>query len=337
MDTSHTPTSASPSVNPLPTRPLPPALAAALRGRSYVVVGAGQIGRPLAALLAASGADVRWVSRRAPPQVPTGVSHVPLDASDGAALAKVAAGAHAIFVAVNPAQYDARAWQRALPPILEGVIAAARDSGARLVVLENLYMYALDKGPLGPGTPEAPTTAKGRLRKQLADRLRAAHAQGVEAVALRPSDFWGPGLDFSVLTDKTAREMRAGRRPMTILSGEAVHALSHRDDVVRVLVQLALAERDVLGRAWIAPSVHVAPRELLTLVAARLGVAVRPRPTPRWQLLMVAPFVTSARGLLEMLPQWDRPYLVDDRETRARFGVEPVSIEDGIHELVAGT
>jgi len=336
MDTEHTPNASTVST-PLPTRPLPPALTAALPGRRMVVVGAGQIGKPLAALLAAAGAEVRWVSRRSPQRVPTGVTHVPLDASDGAALAQVAAGAHAILVAVNPAQYDFRAWQRALPPVLEGVIAAARDCGARLVVLENLYMYALDRGPLGPSTPESPTSAKGRLRKQLADRLRAAHAQGVETVSLRPSDFWGPGLDFSALTDKTVRDMRAGRRPMTLLSGEAVHAFSHRDDVVRMLVHLALGEADVLGRGWVAPSVHIAPRELLTRVAARLGVAVRPRPTPRWQLLLAAPFVTGARGLLEMLPQWDRPYLVDDRETRTRFAVEPVTIEDGIRELVAGT
>lgn len=315
---------------------LPVDLQSKLSGQHFVVVGAGQIGRPLVALLAASGAEVRWVSRRPPAQVPDGATHHALDASDGAALARVAEGARAIFVAVNPAEYDARAWQRALPPILEGVIVAARASRSRLVVLENLYMYALDRGPLGPATPEQPSSAKGRVRKQLADRLRAAHAEGLEVVALRPSDFWGPGLDNAILTDKTMSDLRAGRRPMTLSSGTAVHAFSHRDDVVRTLVHLAVADRDVLGRAWICPSVHIAPRELLQRAAEALGVTVRPRALGRWQLWLAAPFVSGARGVIEMLPQWDAPYLVDDRETRARFGIEPVAIDAGVAAL-AGT
>lgn len=316
---------------------LPVDLQSRLSGQRFVVVGAGQIGRPLVAALTAAGASVRWVSRRPPSQIPAGATHHALDASDGAALARVTEGVRAIFVAVNPAEYDARAWQRTLPPILEGVIAAARASRARLVVLENLYMYALDRGPLGPATPEEPSTAKGRVRKQLAERLRAAHAEGLEVVSLRPSDFWGPGLDNAILTDKTVGDLRAGRRPMTLSSGKAVHAFSHRDDVVRTLVHLAVADRDVLGRAWICPSVHIAPRELLQRAAQALGVTVRPRALGRWQLWLAAPFVSGARGVIEMLPQWDAPYLVDDRETRARFGFEPVTVEAGVAALTGTT
>lgn len=302
--------------------------------KSIVVVGAGQIGTPLVARLAHEGHRVTWLSRTRPASVPEGAKHVSVDVRDGDALARAAKGADAIIAAINPATYDAGVWARELPPMHRGLIAGAGAVGARLVVLDALYLYANDEGPLSPRTPARPSTEKGKIRRALAEMLMNAHARGVvKATTLRASDFWGPGLTSALLTEDAARGLRAGKRPIVVGNPDVPHAFSHRDDVVDGLARLALAEDDVLGRVFHAPVIHTTVRDLVRAVASALGVAVEPRTTPRFVLSLLGVFSPAMHGLVEMLPQWEKPYLVDDSDYRARFGTEAITLEAGARAL----
>lgn len=298
------------------------------------VVGAGQIGTPVVESLARRGIPVTWLSRRRPAAIPAGVKHVSVDASDAGALAHAARGVRALIAAVNPATYDAKVWRATLPPLHRGLIEASASLGARLVLLDALYLYALDQGPLAPDTPQRPSTQKGRVRKELADMLAQAQAQGrVRAVVLRAADFWGPDLSGALLTREAISGMRAGKRPFVIGDPDQPHAFSHRDDVVAALVKLALAEPNVEGKVFHAPVVHVAPRALVRALSEALGVDVQPFVTPAWLLRVMGVFSASMRGLLEMLPQWQAPYLVDDRAYCERFGVSATTLARGVEQL----
>lgn len=299
--------------------------------KKFVVVGAGQIGRPLAARLADLGHSVVWVSRTAPSSVPSGVEHRSVDACDGAALATVAADAHAILAAVNPAVYDAGVWARTLPPLHRGLLDASARSGKRLVVLDALYAYTLEEGPLAPTTRLDPSTEKGAIRKLIAELYSDATRSGrARAVLFRASDFWGPDLTSALLTGDAIRGLADGKRPIVLGDPDAAHAFSHRDDVVEGMITLALAEDDVEGAIFHAPVVHVSPRELVQAFARASGRSVEPRAVPRWLLRFLGLFSKSMRGMVEMLPQWESPYLVDDSAFRARFGVEATSLDAGV-------
>lgn len=303
---------------------------------SVVVVGAGQIGRPLVARLVAAGADVRWVSRTRPAFVPHGAQHHALDACDAEALAQVAQGARAIIAAVNPAVYDAALWARALPPLIHGLVGAALRADVRLVLLDALYLYSLAHGPLSPATPRAPLTEKGRIRLALYERVAAARAaEGLRAVVLRASDFWGPGLTGALLPEAGLHALARGKAPTLLGDPDAQHAFSYRDDVVDALVRLAYAERDVEGADLHAPVIHVAPRALVLAHAAALGVRVSPGAAPRWVVRAAGLFSPMMRGLVEMLPQWEAPYLVDDTSYTARFGVHATELADGVARTLA--
>jgi nucleoside-diphosphate-sugar epimerase len=298
--------------------------------KHIVVVGAGQIGTPLVSRLVREDLQVTWVSRTRPRSVPQGVRHVALDASDPAALARAAAGAHALIAAVNPAVYDARVWADTLPPLQRGLIEAAGSTGARLVLLDALYLYTTREGPLSPSTRQAPETEKGKIRKQLADMLGQAQRAGqLRATVLRAPDFWGTGLSSALLTQQALDGMRTGKRPLLIGNPDVPHAFSHRDDVVEALVTLALAPDEVEGQVFHAPVIHVTPRELVAAFGESLGVGVRPFVAPRWLLRLVGMFSASVRGLVEMLPQWSAPYLVDDASYCQRFGVRATSLAEG--------
>ena len=298
------------------------------------VVGAGQIGTPVVERLAELGARVTWISRTRPRTLPDGVEHRSVDATDARALAEAIRGASAVIAAVNPAIYDAQVWRETLPPLHRGLIDAVSKVGARLVVLDALYLYALDQGPLKPETAHAPSTEKGNIRKQVADMLAEAQAEGrVRATVLRASDFWGPGLSSALITREGLRSLKQGKRPFLVGDPDQPHAFSHRDDVVNALVNLALAESDVEGRVFHAPVVHVAPRTLLSALTRALGVEARPLVTPAWMLRLLGVFSKPMRGMVEMLPQWQNPYLVDDSAYCERFGVQATSLADGVAQL----
>lgn len=298
--------------------------------KHIVVVGAGQIGTPVVKRLVSLGHRVTWLSRTAPDTVPEGAQHQPLDASDSDALARASHGAHAVIAAVNPATYDAKVWADTLPPLHRGLIDGVRRSGARLVLLDALYLYASDEGPLSPRTTQRPSTKKGKIRKHTADMLAEAQTSGMRATTLRAPDFWGPDLSSALLTRDGLQGLRAGKRPMLIGNPDQPHAFAHRDDVVAGLVNLALAGDDVEGLVFHAPVIHVSPRVLVSTVARACGVdSVRPFVAPSWLLRLIGLFSASTNGLVEMLPQWQAPYLVDDRDYRARFGVHATTLEEG--------
>jgi nucleoside-diphosphate-sugar epimerase len=302
--------------------------------KQVVVVGAGQIGTPLVARLARDGHHVTWCSRTRPESMPIGVEHVSLDARDGKALAQAARGAHAIIAAVNPATYDARVWAETLPPLHRGLIEGARLAGTRLVLLDALYLYTTREGPLSPETRHGAETEKGKIRMQIADLYTEAQRAGsLRAVIFRASDFWGPELSSALLTDDALKGLTHGKRPMLLGNPDAPHAFSHRDDVVNGLVTLAFASDDVEGHVFHAPVIHVTQRELVQAFASALRVKVRPMVAPRWLLRVAGLFSKSVGGLVEMLPQWEEPYLVDDASYTSRFGARAITLQEGVSAL----
>lgn len=285
----------------------------------FVVVGSGQIGTPVVERLAREGHEVIWVSRGKPSHIPSGATHFALDARHGSELAKRATGARAIIAAVSPPIYDAVVWKELFTPLIGGLIEGARLSNSRLVLLDNLYMYALDRGPLSPTTPQEPSTEKGKVRKALADMVVAAQQQGVRAVMLRASDFLGPDLARSLLSPSALERIKNGKSPILVGNPDAPHAFSMRDDVVDALIQLAFASSDVEGRVFHAPVVHETTRNLVELEAKRQGTTVRVRVLPGWLVRVAGLFDRNKCGIVEMLPQWSAPYLVDDSSYRERF------------------
>jgi nucleoside-diphosphate-sugar epimerase len=71
------------------------------------------------------------------------------------------------------------------PALQAGVLAAAQAHGARLVSMENVYMYGRPAGrPLTETRDYAAHTTKGKLRAKMAAELLAAHQAGRVAVAI---------------------------------------------------------------------------------------------------------------------------------------------------------
>ena len=135
----------------------------------------------------------RTVSRDRPRALADGADWRAADVTDPEAAADAAKGASVVYQCLN-APYNQ--WPELFPPLQRGVIAAAEQSGALLVTLENLYGY----GPVGgkamtEDLPLAATSVKGRTRAAMtAELLAAAEAGRVRFSIGRASDFFGAGV-----------------------------------------------------------------------------------------------------------------------------------------------
>jgi nucleoside-diphosphate-sugar epimerase len=302
----------------------------------HVLFGAGQVGQPLARLLMQRGKRVRIVKRTAG-GIPQGAELFPGDAADLNICVQAARGASTVYHCMNPPYY-ARIWAELVPRYMENLIAAAGRNGARLVVLDNVYMLGKPQGrPLDEDTPPKPCSRKGEIRARAAERMWEAHRRGeVRAIAGRASDFYGPGGTLTHLGDQFWTPVIAGKRGRVVVDPDAVHTYHYIPDVAAGLAALGTAEDDAFGRPWMLPC---APAQAMRALVARfsrlLGREIGLTKIPRGILKIGALFVPFLREIDEMLYQWEEPFVINDARFRARFKTLPEDVERAAADTVA--
>ena len=77
--------------------------------------------------------------------------------------------------------------------MIENTIAAARSSGARILLPGTIYNYGQNAFPvLREDSPQTATTHKGKIRIALEKKLEDATRDGVRVLIVRFGDFFGP-------------------------------------------------------------------------------------------------------------------------------------------------
>ncbi len=302
----------------------------------HVVFGAGQVGSHLAEYLLAGGKRVR-VAKRTPSGIPEGAEPMLGDATDPSFCRRAVSGASVVYHCMNP-PYSAQAWEELMPRHLHNLVAAAGGKGARLVVLENLYMLDPGSGePLHERTPFDPRSRKGEIQARMARALCEAHERGdVRAVSGRASDFYGPRGSGTYFADLFWSAALRGLPSPFPPNPDTPHTYHYIPDVAKGLELLGTAPDDVTGRSWMLPCAPAEPtRALVARFSEALGRDIRllglPRPLVKATGLIV-PFV---REIEEMLHQWDAPFVVDDSRFRERFGVAARDPDEGARRTVA--
>jgi nucleoside-diphosphate-sugar epimerase len=287
---------------------------------NVTVLGAtGGIGAAITRELAARGHRVTAASRSVhADRLPADVRPLATDLTDPASAARAAEGADVVVMA---AQVPYPAWATQLLPLFDRALDAAAGVGARLVVVDNLYAYGTPPGTITDTSPEAPTTRKGALRRELGRRLLAAHADGRARVTIgRFSDYYGPGGTNSLIHQLGVVRVLAGKAPQVFLAGDQPHTFAYLPDAAHAFA--TLVERpEADGRAWVLPAAPaVTQRELLTELAVLAGRAPRVgRITPAmlWAAGLFDPQLREAR---EMAPAFTRAYETAAPDFEATFG-----------------
>jgi nucleoside-diphosphate-sugar epimerase len=302
--------------------------------QTHTIMGAGQVGIQLARILAAEGKQVRLVRRSAPGAEIAGVTWLQGDVTDEQFADEACRGASVVYNCTNPPDYHG--WDDVLVPLFTAVRLAATRAGARLVVLDNLYMYGKPKtAPFGEDTPMNPCSGKGELRRRLVEELFDAHRRGeVQVTTGRAADYFGPDSPNTTTFHPRFFQQLAKGAPFEVMGDpDQPHSYSYTPDVARGLAILGTHDAAV-GRAWHLPVVsQLTTRELITRFADAAGQPSKLRILPRWLLTGVGVFVPLVRAVVEMLYQFEAPFVVDDGDFRRQFGVGPTPL----HEAIATT
>ncbi len=298
---------------------------------THVVFGAGPLGREVTRQLLEAGATVRLVSRSGSNDLP-GAESVAADLIDPASAISAARGADVIYFCAAPAYTE---WARTFMALQEGAIAAARQTGAVLVVAENLYGYGV-AGELFETMPLSAATSKGGVRARMSHRLFEAHrGEEIRAVSGRASDFFGPEVKQSALGDRFWPELLSGRTINWFGNPDALHSFTYLPDFARALINLG-ARAEALGRPWHVPSLLPMPLRAFAAHAAKIAGVGDPkiRRTPRAILRAISLFNRDAGELLEMEYSFVRDFVIRDDDWRAAFDVEPTNMEAAIEATI---
>jgi nucleoside-diphosphate-sugar epimerase len=296
-----------------------------------LVLGAGEIGRPLVNRLVAAGEEVRVGTRSGSPVV--GAHSVRVDASDADAVAHAADGAATIFLCANPPYQD---WPRAWPPIFAAVIEAARRTGADVVAMGNLYSYGAVTRPMTETSPETTTERKGLVRKSGWAQLREASSSGqIRAVDVRASDYFGAGAGATAqLGERFFAPLLAGRRAMVVGDPFQLHSWSYLSDIVSTLV--AAADHDTWGRVWHVPSAARTRVEIAKEVGAYTKLPARVSGYPAPLLTALGWFNPFLREVSASSYQFrGAPFVIDATETSRLLGVTATPWEKALETTLA--
>lgn len=222
----------------------------------------------------------------------------------GSDMAKVAMGADVIVNALNPPMYHD--WARLIPQITAQVLAAARASGATVIVPGNVYPYGDQPGPWGPATPQRATSRKGAIRAQMEAAYRDS---GLPVIVLRGGDF----LDETGKTVMAMLLKDAAKGKIGLMGApEVLRAYAYLPDMARLAVLLAEKRAEL-------PRFADVPFAVLTFSMADMraemqqqtGRSFRFAHFPWWFMRLASPVWELARELREMRYLFDLPHRLD--------------------------
>ena len=302
----------------------------------HVVLGAaGGIGGAVTRELAGRGHSVRAVTRDGSADLPDGISRVAADLTTAAGAAVACSGAAVVYHCAQP-PYGTRSWAEGFPDLNASIIDATERADAKLVVADNLYMYGPLAGPISETTSQRPSSAKGRIRKDLSETLLAAHAAGRVRVTIgRASDYFGPAGSHSIAGLLFAGIL-AGKSVRWPADGDQPHSFAYLPDIARALVVLG-ARTDADGRAWVLPEAPpLTAREFVALIERESGEPAKLAITSKLAMRVAGLFVPEAREIPDLWYQFEAPFVADARAFLATFDPFAVTpLDQAVRETVS--
>lgn len=296
-------------------------------GTALILGATGGIGGEVARRMLSRGWTVRALHRN--PDSLT--EHQPgLDWRRGDALradsvVAAAEGTDVILHAVNPPGY--RRWAELVLPMIDASVAAARATGARLVLPGTIYNFGPDAWPLlTEDAPQNPVTEKGRIRVALEDRMRRLADDGGRALILRAGDFFGPRTGNSWFAQGMVKPGRAVRS-ITLPGRPGIgHQWAYVPDMAETMLALLDRGADLPSFArfhfaghWDADGMGMA--DAIRRVTGTPGLPVK---RLNWPLVRVAGMVMpTLREIAGMRYLWEQPLRMPGDKLSAFLGAVP--------------
>ncbi len=233
--------------------------------------------------------------------------------------------------------YAAKVWATDWPKLMNHVIHACQLADAKLIFLDNIYLYSQPLAlPFDEQQPQHPTTKKGIARKETADLLLQAMAENrVKAVIGRSADFYGAHAVNSPFYISFLQNMLQGKAPVVLSQSNVSHTYAFSGDNGRALVALAL-DHTSYGQVWHLPvGKPVSFEEINEMMNRELGTGFRLGALPKALRHFLSVFVPPLREVGEMLYQFNEPYEMNFDKFKNHFpDFEITSYQEGIKCMI---
>ncbi|MBC7810600.1 MAG: NAD-dependent epimerase/dehydratase family protein [Burkholderiales bacterium] len=288
-----------------------------------VVFGTGPVAMAVMRELVKQGKRVRMVNRSGKADVPAGVEVIKSDLYDLSKAREAASSAAVVYQCAQPAYTE---WTTKFMPLQATILEAAAFVGAKLVIADNLYMYGHVNGPMTEDLPYAAHTRKGKTRAEMALAALDAHKAGKVRVTIgRAADFFGAGVFDSAVGERVFPNTLQGKGVTMIGDLDMPHTYTYINDFGRGLV--TLGEHDAaLGRAWHVPSAEtLTTREFVSMVFEEAGFPAKVSSAPALVLKAMGLFMPILREVVEMMYQFEEPFVLDHGQFTRTFGQTPIT------------
>jgi len=303
---------------------------------NHVVLGTGAIGRAIAEELLRRGESVRMVNRSGRmDESPAGVEVVASDLYDPANVREVTRGARVVYQSAQPRYSE---WPEKFPSLQKSIIEGLTGSNAKLVIVENLYMYGDQNGKtMTEDTSYDAHTRKGRVRGEISRAALAAHKEGrVRVTTARGGNFFGPwGID-STMGGRAFYPLLQGKPAQLIGRTNLPHSHTFVRDFGMALVILGEHE-EADGQAWHVPNDQpkMTQAELVRMFAEEAGVEPKMSSMGKLMMTIGGLFVPEAKETVEMMYEFDKPFIIDSSKFERTFGLKATPMREAIRETVA--
>jgi len=308
-------------------------------GKVGLFGAAGAAGQCIATALSAAGRDYRVVGRsRKPLEAAFGqdphAEIVTWNPDDAASIAAAAAGLQTVIYLVG-VPYDQFA---AHPPLMEKTLAGVTAAGVeRFILIGTVYPYGRARGnPITENHPREPHTFKGKMRLAQENLVLATHGRdGLSTLVLRLPDFYGPGIERSLLNG-VFEGAAHGKRAQMVGPVDVPHEFIYLPDIGPVVEKLTRTP-EAYGRWWhLAGAGTITQREVARQAYALAEHEPRLTVAGKTMLRVLGLFNPLMRELVEMNYLMTEPVVLDDTALRTLIGpIGKTSYEDGIRQSFA--
>jgi nucleoside-diphosphate-sugar epimerase len=169
----------------------------------------------------------------------------------------------------------------------------------------------------------------------MSEELMEAHKSGRVRVAIgRASDFFGPRVLASAAGEQVFGGAVEGKGAQVAGDPDQPHTYTYAPDIGRGLVILGERE-EVLGRAWHLPNPEtLTTRQFVEMIFEEVGKPARVQAAPKILLRAIGLFNPGIRETIEMLYEFEEPFVVDDSRFERGFGEQATPLREAIRETV---
>lgn len=222
-------------------------------------------------------------------------------------MTEAARGVDVIVNGLNPPAYHN--WAKLIPKITAQVIAAAKASGATVIVPGNVYNFAAVPGTISENSSQRPKTRKGRIRVEMEQSYRQS---GVRTIILRAGNFIDPFGNDDVMTTVFLRNIAKGKLSSPGRA-DAMQAFCYLPDWARAAVMLAEKRESLAAFEDVPFPGHSFTANLLReQLANTLDRKIEITGFPWWLMTLASPFWELAREISEMRYLWNLDHRLDD-------------------------